>query len=253
MKQVEYKGKNYQIPESADELTPEQYYRCLEIYTLMVNHKLQAGAVRLKLLTLFLSLPVDASLLRQPELSELIPLLDITYPFIEWEGDFFRMKIASGTNLLPQWEGFTGPKDMMNDVSFEAFCTCMALIRKIMDQSCSANHSMQDLGRLLYSNGKGSTPPDIICLHACIFASKVIRIIRTEPVDIDGELIDFRILFKSSRRATFDDHLGWTGIAMDVAESGVFGNYQDVLGRPFWDVLIYLYKKKFEHLHRRKE
>ena len=39
---------------------------------------------------------------------------------------------------------------------------------------------------------------------------------------------------------------------MDIAENGVFGNYAEVRATPFWDILIFLYRKKFEKLHSKR-
>ena len=49
-----------------------------------------------------------------------------------------------------------------------------------------------------------------------------------------------------------DDKTGWTGIVFEVAASGVFGNKKEVDDTPFWDVLLYLYKCKFEYLHQKR-
>ena len=43
-----------------------------------------------------------------------------------------------------------------------------------------------------------------------------------------------------------------TGIVFEVAASGVFGNKKEVDDTPFWDVLLYLYKCKFEYLHQKQ-
>lgn len=55
-------------------------------------------------------------------------------------------------------------------------------------------------------------------------------------------------LFSSSASAdTSALNLGWQGIAMQVAESGVFGNYESVLDSQFHDVCAWLVLKKQEH------
>lgn len=77
----------------------------------------------------------------------------------------------------------------------------------------------------------------------------VFAIIREEPLEIDGETVDLRILFRQDEKPEADDHTGWTGIGMDIAENGAFGNYAEVRATPFWDILIFLYRKKFEKLH----
>ena len=63
------------------------------------------------------------------------------------------------------------------------------------------------------------------------------------PVYIGGEAIDFRILFQklASEDRKADDKTGWTGIV-----------FEEVDDTPFWDVLLYLYKCKFEYLHQKR-
>lgn len=66
----------------------------------------------------------------------------------------------------------------------------------------------------------------------------VFAIIREEPLEIDGETVELRILFRKDEKPEADDHTGWTGIGMDIAENGAFGNYAEVRATPFWDILI---------------
>lgn len=44
--------------------------------------------------------------------------------------------------------------------------------------------------------------------------------------------------FPKDEKPEADDHTGWTGIGMDIAENGAFGNYAEVRATPFWDILI---------------
>lgn len=65
---------------------------------------------------------------------ETLALLSLTDPFVIREGKSFRLDLSTGINLLPEWNGFHGPEDMLNGVSFDTFCKCMALIRRMGDE-----------------------------------------------------------------------------------------------------------------------
>ena len=49
------------------------------------------------------------------------------------------------------------------------------------------------------------------------------------------------------------DRTGWKGITFEVASSGVFGAMDSLNVTPFWDVLLYLYKCKYEYLHNKNK
>lgn len=253
MRTIEYLNKNIDVPESLEELTPGQYYRYLEIAMLANRNILVEQQARLKLMTLFLDLPVDVSMLPTREISEILSHLSITEPFILKEKKNFRLDLQTGINLLPAWERWRGPDDMLNGVSFETFCKCMALIKQFGNEDNENDVDLQQFGSLLYSDGIGTQPPMLVCLHAYLFFLNVFTIIQKEPLELDGETVDFRILFdKAQDKRKLDDHTGWAGIGMDIAETGTFGNLKQVKETPFWDILLFLYKKKFEKLHSKK-
>ena len=111
---------------------------------------------------------------------------------------------------------------------------------------------LREFGKALYTGREGAEPPILLCLHAYLFFMNVFAIIREEPLEIDGETVNLRILFRKDEKPEADDHTGWTGIGMDIAENGAFGNYAEVRATPFWDILIFLYRKKFEKLHSKR-
>lgn len=252
MKRIELNGVGYDIPEQLEELTPPQYYRYLEIASLASRGLLKEMDVRLKLVTLFLDLPVCISMLPPKTWKPYLGLLPLADPFILKEDGTVRLDLKTGVNLLPTWQGWNGPEDMLNNVSYDTFCRCMALTRQ-MDSDTRSDDTLREFGRLLYSDGRGGTPPMLVCLHAYLLFMNVFGIIHSEPLDIDGQQLDLRILFrKDATDHRPDDHTGWAGIGMDIAETGTFGSYQEVKQTPFWDILLYLYKKKFDRMHQKK-
>ncbi len=115
---------------------------------------------------------------------------------------------------------------------------------------------ISSIGRLLYKKQgpqETGTPPFPVCFHAYIFFLAVWELIYSVPISTNGKDIDFSILFEKSGRGNAGDNTGWVGISYDVAASGVFGDFRQVNDTPFWDVMLYIYKCRFEMLHNNKK
>lgn len=171
MRVIYYQNRQVNVPETLEELTPAQYYRYLEIATMANQHILSESGIRLKLLSLFLALPVDMGHLPPSTWKETLALLSLTDPFVIREGKSFRLDLSTGINLLPEWNGFHGPEDMLNGVSFDTFCKCMALIRRMGDEGGGDRDMiLREFGKVLYTAGReGAEPPILLCLHAYLF------------------------------------------------------------------------------------
>lgn len=113
-----------------------------------------------------------------------------------------------------------------------------------------------ELSRLMYSApSEEAEVPMLVAVHSLTLFTSVFNMIRTGPISISGEDINFSIIFKPvpGVPSKANDHTGWHGIAMEVASSGVFGPLKDVHLTPLWDVLLYLYRAKFDLLHEKRK
>lgn len=90
---------------------------------------------------------------------------------------------------------------------------------------------------------------DLLAFHAPTLLASVWNAIYSEPIEINGKQIDFRIIFRRSGTRKPDDKTGWTGITFEIATAGLFGNMAEVERTDMWTVLMYLYKCKFEYLN----
>lgn len=170
MRVIYYQNRQVSVPETLEELTPAQYYRYLEIATMANQHILSEPGIRLKILSLFLALPVDMGHLPPSTWKETLALLSLTDPFVIREGKSFRLDLSTGINLLPEWNGFHGPEDMLNGVSFDTFCKCMALVRRMGDEGGGDRDMiLREFGKALYTGREGAEPPILLCLHAYLF------------------------------------------------------------------------------------
>ena len=177
-------------------------------------------------------------------------------------GAFGADPVEPGRNLMQDFGGWHGVGDMLNGLTFGNFCDCLDLLQQSKQAATekddpAINEIFQDITLRLYrykDPEKIPAVPSLLAIHAVNFFSSVWEMVLSGPVYISGEAIDFRILFQKlapdDRKA--DDKTGWTGIVFEVAASGVFGNKKEVDDTPFWDVLLYLYKCKFEYLHQKR-
>ena len=163
--------------------------------------------------------------------------------------------IASCRNLLPSYKGWTSVAgDMLEGLRFGPFIDSLAALNLITlaqkdGDDDELSHHMRTIAMALYTPpSDGVKPPSLLVSHAVLFFSTVWQHITEQPVCINGEDIPFTILFTGSS-ASADDHTGWNGIAFEVAKQGVFGPMSSLREAPFWDVLLYLYKCRFENLH----
>jgi hypothetical protein len=73
-----------------------------------------------------------------------------------------------------------------------------------------------------------------------------------------GKEIDFAILFESSKEETNEPEsgeipgIGMDSIAFSLAESGIFGNIEQVRNTNFWDIMVRMYDLRRTDLERQK-
>lgn len=260
MKEVIYKKMSRKIPECLDELNSEQYIRFLELAMMMNVGSITAHQMRCKLLSSLLGMGVNFAICDESTVNELITQLDAVNGFFDIREEnsvvIYDPDLKSGRNLLPVYKAWKGPEDMLNDITFGQFVSCMNIMRDISAASQENRHRDIDsllvsFCQMLYKHSSGAVEPTPLLLnvHSFNFFCAVWELIRTVPIPVAGQNIDFSILFQESKSSRRDDKTGWAGISFEVASSGVFGNIRQVNDALFWDVLIYLYKCRFDSIH----
>lgn len=252
---VEHNGKSYEIPGMLDELSAEQYQAYLFLAVMLRRGIIDEMGFRAKLLAELMGLKVDITDFKPDVAEGLIGQLGVLDGFFDGQWPI----TATGRNLLPEFAGWTSKVgDMLNGLSFGDFVEALTLLGRLDDEEESQQAVLNELARLLYSppEDKPDTEvPALVAVHSLTFFTSVFNMIRKEPIGISGEMINFSIIFKPvpGVPSKADDHTGWHGIAMEVASSGVFGTLKDVNGTPLWDVLLYLYRAKFDLLHEKRK
>ena len=255
MVKVEHNGKEREIPGTLEELSADQYKGYLFLAVMLRRGVLDEMGFRAKLLAELMGLGVEITDFKPDVAEGLIAQLGVLDGFLDENGPI----TATGRNLLPEFAGWTAKVgDMLNGLAFGEFVEALTLLGRLDEDEESQQAVLNDLARLLYSppeDRADAEVPALVAVHSVTFFTSVFNMIRKEPIGISGEMINFSIIFKPvpGMPSKADDHTGWHGIAMEVASSGVFGTLKEVNSTPLWDVLLYLYRAKFDLLHEKRK
>lgn len=253
MKSIATRGKTVEIPTHVSELTPKQYrYFCF--LAMALNDVLDMEYFRIRWMSFLIGMgETDYTILKPQYVEELKAQESAIDGFFTEMNGAVMPDFSTPVNLLPEYEGFKGPGDWLDGVTFGEFTECMT----IMESVAAVDHedpgeAYAQIARRLYRIPEGEKVPMLLTFHAPMLLTSVWRAISTEPVEINGRKLDLRIIFKGSGSSKPDDNTGWTGITFEVATAGLFGSVAEVEKTDLWSVLIYLYKCKFEYLNEKR-
>lgn len=255
METITTRGRSVEIPTCVDELTPEQYgYYCFLAFA-MGGGVIDIDDVRVRWLSYLIGLKnVDYTILKAEHIAELERQKNVI-------DGFFKTRTVNGVarqsldldttvNLLPEHKGFKGPGDWLDGITFGEFVRCLTIFERLAEADAEdVADGYAEIARVLYHIPEGTQVPNLLAFHAPTLFSSVWSAIQAGPIDINGKKIDLRIIFRSSGSSRPDDKTGWTGITFEVASAGLFGTVSEVEAADFWEVLLYLYKCKFEYIH----
>lgn len=275
-------GKEFSFPSDLMELTPEQYLYYLEI---MLQHI--AGAlndpmdIKRRLFARFTDLKLSWKMRIRPrnvqeavlaDIDRKADLLDSFFDITEENGHTrYAMKVKCHVNLLPEWNGYRGPENFLQDITWGQFKQCLNAMKLL--SKAEANKKSQeiirysiDIFRALYKPVKKTKPvtsfPDTVLFHAINWFAYWYELISTRPLGIDGEKVDFSILWKKPKDLVkvkdepelpdndFDKS-GWTGITFMIAETGALGDSDTVDSLPCGKVFMFMYKQRCDELFQR--
>lgn len=254
METITTRGRSAEVPTTVSELSPKQYeYYCFLAFAL------GAGAIdldyfRVRWFSYLVGLgKADFTLLKAEHAYELESQMAAIDGYFVEVGDRVSLDFTTPVNLLPSYRGYNGPGDWLEGVTFGVFVECLTVLESLAaadDEAVADGYT--HIARRLYNIPEADPVPDLLAFHAPTLLSSVWKALMAGPIDINGKKIDFRIIFKSSGNSRPDDKTGWTGITFEVASAGLFGNVREVEATDLWEVLIYLYKCKFEYLHEKR-
>lgn len=248
MRKIKTRGHTVEIPETIEELTPRQYEEYCRVSRALLAGIIDLDFWRVRWMSYLIGMgSANFTMLKKPHREELYRQLDAL------EG--FLVKNADGTpepdfgtprNLLPEFRTHKGPGDWLNGMTYGDFTECLNLFSAANADEEHAGECLERVTRIMYHIEETSLIPDLLTFHAVRFFLAVWHEIQSGPVEYNGRDIDFRIIFRGKSTRP-DDGTGWAGVTLEVAQSGVFGPVRDVMNADLWEVLLYLYKCKFEH------
>lgn len=184
---------------------------------------------------------------------EKVDLLDSFFEISEKEdgGRSWRLRTESVKNMLPVWGDFKAPDDIFRGLTWGDFVVCMNAQKMLLQEGGTASEEeammwQMDIFRAIYKPTRGGAMleaqgRDIILFHAHNYISYLASLITTVPISVNGEMVPLYEIWQGGDDEKKGVSLGWSSVLFSVAESGVFGNVEDVNGQPFIDVLLYLY------------
>ena len=195
-----------------------------------------------------------------------------------WKEEDGKLQLTYRTtyNLLPRWDRMIGPKSHGQDLIFGEFKDAVTLCRaydKAMTEDPEGDHSqiLRQLAGLLYRNRdnkvkkhtrrlpydadgameqlrRGERLPEWFVWGVYAWFSFFCEYLATDVFIIDGEEICFAPVFGGGGSEKSGDgshgNLGLNDIALTLAESDVFGGFDDVLHTPLMRVMMKLLHDK---------
>lgn len=252
MRTVVTRRREVSVPEHVSELTPGQYEYYCRLFLALSSGMIDMDYYRVRWFSFLLGRgKSDFTILRDEHVAELKAQMSAIGGFFvdDGAGDV-RPDFGCVANLLPEYGGFRGPGDILQGVTLGEFVECCTVADCLDSGDADAlSEGYAHIARVLYHVPEEVEVPDILRFHAPNLFFNVLRYLNREPVEINGKKLDLRILFRKSAASKPDDGTGWTGIIFEIAEAGLFGDAVGVRRTDLWEVLLYLYKCKFEYLH----
>lgn len=254
MKTITTRGRSVEIPTHVSELTPAQYEYYIFLAFALGSGTIDGDYFRTRWFSFLIGMEhVDYTILKPEYIDELRAQINAIDGFFNNADGRFHLDFSTPVNLLPEYRGYNGPGDWLEGVTFGEFVECLTVFESLSDRDeQGVADGYTHIARRLYHIPDAEAVPDLLAFHATTLLSSVWRAIQSDPIEINGRKIDFRIIFQSSGGRKPDDRTGWTGITFEVASAGLFGNVAEVERTDLWTVLIYLYKCKFEYLNEKR-
>lgn len=220
-------------------------------------------------------------------LAEKIDLLDSFFDIDEQPDGrkVYKMHLDSARNLLPEYKGWQAPDWCLDSITVGEFVSCIELLKQIRRLSAEPTEenekAVNECGKQLFYNLYKPKPdhsvtsircslrrtalserncgvpklPESVIFHIINYFGYFVEIITTTPLVINGSTIDFSVLFPKSEEETEqkDGDIGWNGVIFSVAETGVFGNVEQIMKEKLISILLFLYKRHLDMKEQEKK
>ncbi len=261
------KNKIIEFPERWEEMTEKQFLKIMELVLAFENQEIDyTDFMTQATLVLVGIVLVDAPRSRRDE-ETINGNIAILSEYFDWllkskrkDGrKLISLNFKSVKNFLPKIKSFIGPEDGIANLSWDQHSKASVAYKEYVKTQNEVY--LNRLVASLYTEPKGFDADkldaisdkiaDISKAHkqaVFLFYRNCLSFIQNETIRINGENIKLGILFEDSKEGGKPDGLGLVGLQMSIAESGVFGNMEQVGKQNVYDVYAYLYKNKHEYL-----
>lgn len=267
-------GKTIAFPSDIDELTPDQYLFYVDLAFQYFNGSIKdVSEVKRRLFVYLTDLKVSGKMnFYLPETKEAIwsavaTYIDLMDSFFDIEvsetGKSFRMHTECVRQLLPRWKQFSTYSDIFEQMKWGEFRKCCDLFKMIKVETdrgndVQADELVKELFFTLYVSKKKPNPkqliPESVLFHALNYFSYIYHLVTTTPIEINGEEIDFSILWddEDKNKSSEPNKLGWNSIHFELSEKGVFGNAEQADKEKFINVFLWMYKQRMDAIDMEK-
>ena len=269
------KNKTIELPSDWDDCTADQVHFVLKLAFLVMAGHLSIGEFRIRVFRFLTGLKMSFSYLVRQKLklnSEANSrIYQLSAQLCDWifdkkDDDTFELQFETVQNFFPVLaKHYYGPEDLLADLTLGEFKTALSIVDQYFDSKEDEIEAMQYLDMFLSVLYRPKKEGNKIPFHehvpdASVFAkvpvwqkqciviwfAYCVKCLQSEELTINGIDVDLSVLFPKSDgsgSAGRKVNLGWTGILLDIAESGVFGDAANASQTPLYDVLIFLLKK----------
>lgn len=263
-----------QMPPCWEECSNEQAQHILELAFEVINGKLSLGDFRIRTFIYLTNLKLGFKYLIRQKLglndliNERIYMLSeqlCSWVFNQNSDGKYELNLQTVNNIFPVLEDtYYGPEALLADITFGEFKSSLGVLNKYFEHKDSPEEAQPFLDFFIasiyrpkdsYGNRvpfhKYVVKPEIfektplwIKQAIVIWYSYCIKCIQNEDLVINDIEVNFSALFpKGDEPGKRNNGLGWTGVMMEIAETGVFGDTVSTAQTPLYDILIFLLKK----------
>ncbi|MEJ5143938.1 hypothetical protein [Sphingobacterium sp. MYb388] len=276
--EIESKNKRIELPSCWDECQSADIFFILENAFKVVDGSMSIALFRIKMFQHFTGLKFGLSyqirhfLKLNKKVNTVI--YQLSQQLCDWifeaQDDHYKLTFDSTINYFPELANTAGPADLLSDLTFGEFQESLNLMNAYFDNyvdTILADECLIEFIALIYRplvKGKrvpltDYTADDILfkkiprwkLRSIMIWFTNCINAIKSEDLTINGLDVNFSGIFPegdqngNKKRKGLD--LGWTGVLIDIAESGVFGPAPRVNETPLYDILFFLMKRQDEY------
>lgn len=273
--EIPHKKIRINLPSCWEDCTTDQAQHILQLALAVMAGELSMADFRIKIflqltgMKLGFSYYVKEKLKRNNELNARIYQLSeqlCGWIFTRTESETYELDYKTIINHFPTFAQQQGPADLLADITLGEFKTALSIADQYFESKedpALATELLNLFIAMIYrpKNIHGNRTP--FHLHhpepelfakvpewqkqcALIWFTYCVKCLQTEDLTINGIEVNLSVLFPQSTGAARTSqrvNLGWTGILMEIAESGTFGTARSAAQTPLYDILLFLLKK----------